>query len=201
MNTRLSKQQWQTLLDEQEQSGLSVVAFCRDHNLNAKSFYNQRSNMQKLYAVEKSCVGLNDEERYRMRQEKTKPLFDKLEKWLQKSLANTPPKTALGRALHYLDKQWPRLIGYLDDDVYPTDNNRAENAVRPFVIGRKNWLFANSQAGARASANLYSLIETAKANDLEPYAYLKHVFTELPKAETVEDIEALLPWHVKGVVG
>lgn len=159
------------------------------------------SFIQKLYAVEKSCADASDQERHRMRQEKAKPLFDKLEKWLQKSLANTPPKTALGRALRYLSKQWPRLIGYLDNGAYPIDNNRAENAVRPFVIGRKNWLFANSQAGARASANLYSLIETAKANGLEPYAYLKQVFTELPKAETVDDVEALLPWHVKGVVG
>ena len=72
--------------------------------------------------------------------------------------------------------------------------------MRPFVIGRKNWLFANSQAGARASANLYSLIETAKANDLEPYTYLKQVFTQLPQAESVDAIEALLPWNVKGVV-
>ena len=159
------------------------------------------SFMQKLYAVEKSCADASDQERYRIRQEKAKPLFDKLEKWRQKSLANTPPKTALGRALYYLDKQWPRLIGYLDDGTYPIDNNWAENAVRPFVIGRKNWLFANSQAGARASANLYSLIETAKANGLEPYAYLKQVFTELPRAETVGDVEALLPWYVKGVVG
>ena len=73
--------------------------------------------------------------------------------------------------------------------------------MRPFVIDRKNWLFTNSQAGARASANLYSLIETAKANDLEPYTYLKQVFTQLPQAESVDAIEALLPWNVKGVVG
>ena len=78
---------------------------------------------------------------------------------------------------------------------WPMDNNRAENTIRPFVIGRKNWLFANSQAGARASANLYSLIETAKANGLEPYAYLKKLFTLLPQAENLKDIDALLPWE------
>ena len=155
------------------------------------------SFIQKIYAVERSCVDASAQERHRLRQEKAKPLFDKLEQWLQKSLANTPPKTALGRALGYLNNQWPRLIGYLDDGARPIDNNRAENAVRPFVIGRKNWLFANSQAGARASANLYSLIETAKANDLEPYTYLKQVFTQLPQAESVDAIEALLPWNVK----
>ncbi len=159
------------------------------------------SLIKKIYAVEKSCADVSDQERYRIRQEKSKPLFDKLDQWLKKSLANTPPKTAIGRALNYLSNQWPRLIGYLEDGARPIDNNRAENAVRPFVIGRKNWLFSNSQAGARASANLYSLIETAKANDLEPYTYLKQVFTQLPQAESVDAIEALLPWRVKGVVG
>ena len=72
-----------------------------------------------------------------------------------------------------------------------------ENAIRPFVIGRRNWLFSDTVRGAQSSANLYSLIETAKANGLEPYAYLHHLFTELPKAQTLEQIEALLPSHVK----
>lgn len=159
------------------------------------------SLIQKIYAVEKICADMSAEERQRTRQEKAQPIFDKLEKWLQKSLANTPPKTALGRALSYLSNQWPRITAYLDDGARPIDNNRAENAVRPFVIGRKNWLFANSQAGARASANLYSLIETAKANGLEPYRYLKQVFTQLPQANSVDAIEALLPWSIEGVVG
>ena len=98
--------------------------------------------------------------------------------------------------MYYLDKQWPRLIGYLNDGRYPIDNNRAENAIRPFVIGRKNWLFSASQNGAKASANLYSLIETAKANQLEPYAYLKEIFTQLPNAKSIEDVDQLLPWLV-----
>ena len=75
-------------------------------------------------------------------------------------------------------------------------DNPAENAIRPFVIGRKNWLFSASQRGAHASANLYSLIETAKANQLEPYAYLKKVFTDLPNAKSLNDVEALLPWQL-----
>ena len=95
----------------------------------------------------------------------------------------------------YLDKQWPRLIRYLDDGRLEADNNRAENAIRPFVMGRKAWLFSDTPAGADASARLYSLIETAKANRVEPYAYLRHVFTELPKATTLAEIEALLPWN------
>ena len=77
------------------------------------------------------------------------------------------------------------------------DNNPVENAIRPFAIGRKNWMFSQSQAGAKASAMLYSLIETAKANDLEPYAYLRTLFTRLPGCATVEAFEGLLPWNVE----
>ena len=78
---------------------------------------------------------------------------------------------------------------------YKVDTNLIENAIRPFVIGRKAWLFSDTPAGAEASARLYSLIETAKANRCEPYAYLCHVFTELPKAKTLAEVEALLPWN------
>jgi transposase len=135
-----------------------------------------------------------------MRQSQSKLIIDKLQRWLEKSVVNTPPQSATGKALEYLRNQWPHLIRYLDDANYPIDNNAAENAIRPFVIGRKNWLFSASQSGAKASANLYSLIETAKANGLEPQAYLKTVFTDLPNAQTLEHVEALLPWNVKGVV-
>ena len=76
------------------------------------------------------------------------------------------------------------------------DNNLCENAIRPFALGRKNWMFSDTPAGAEASARLYSLVETAKANGLEPYAYLRRVFTDLPQATTLEDIEALLPWNI-----
>ena len=95
-----------------------------------------------------------------------------------------------------MHNQWHRLVGYLDDGNYPIDNNPAERAIRPFTIGRKNWMFSKSQAGATASANLYSLIETAKANKLNAYDYLKLIFKELPNARGIEDIEALLPWNV-----
>ena len=106
------------------------------------------------------------------------------------------PTTALGKALVYLNNQWDRLVGYLENGNYPIDNNPAERAIRPFTIGRKNWLFSKSQAGAKASANLYSLIETAKANDLNVYEYFRFIFKELPNVQSVEDVEALLPWNV-----
>ena len=126
------------------------------------------------------------------------PVVDQLQAWLTKTLPRVAPKTKLGAALHYLQAQWATLIRYLDDGHYPIDNNAIENAIRPFAMGRKNWLFSKSTAGARASANLYSLIETAKGHRIEPYAYLRHVFKALPLAETVDDIDALLPSAVKG---
>ncbi|QEW05358.1 IS66 family transposase [Nitrincola iocasae] len=150
--------------------------------------------IQKLYALEKAMKDQPPDERYRRRQDDAKPVIDKLHAWLEKSLPQVPPQTAIGKALYYLHSQWDRLIRYLDDGAYPIDNNRAENAIRPFTVGRKNWLFANSQAGAKASANLYSLIESAKANGLNPYEYLKVVFRELPNAQSVDAIEKLLPW-------
>ena len=86
---------------------------------------------------------------------------------------------------------------YLDDGRVEISNVLCENAIRPFVIGRKNWLFSDTPAGAHASAKLYSLIETAKAGGIEPYAYLRHIFEKLPQATTRADIEALLPWNIQ----
>jgi transposase len=123
-------------------------------------------------------------------------LIDRIQTHLLTHLHATAPQSPLGKALQYLHSQWPKLIRFLDNGSYPLDNNLAENAIRPFVIGRKNWLFSDSVHGAKASANLYSLIETAKANGLEPYHYLAHMFRELPKATTLDDIDALLPWKV-----
>ena len=92
--------------------------------------------------------------------------------------------------------QWPKLIRYVDNGAWPIDNNLCENAIRPFVIGRRNWLFSDTVAGANASANLYSLIETCKANGVEPYRYLVELFRRLPAAATADDYEALLPWQL-----
>ena len=115
---------------------------------------------------------------------------------LDGSLDSVPPQSLTGKALAYLDHQWDRLIRYTDDGRLRIDNNLVENSIRPFVVGRKAWLFSDTVRGAQSSANLYSLVETAKANGIEPYAYLRHVFTEIPKATTLEDIEALLPHRI-----
>jgi transposase len=155
--------------------------------------------IQKIYRIEREARdhGLDCHARKQLRDEKARPLWHELRRWLDRSIGQVPPQTLTGKALGYLDKQWPRLIRYIDDGRVEVDNNLAENAIRPFVMGRKAWLFCDTPAGADASARLYSLIETAKANGLEPYAYLRHVFTELPKATTQAEIEALLPWNVE----
>ena len=152
--------------------------------------------IQKLYRVEKQARKLDPEDRHARRQQQARPVLDELRAWLNESLPQVPPTSATGKALNYLHNEWSKLVRYLDDGRLEIDNNGAENAIRPFVVGRKNWLFSASVKGVKASANLYSLIETAKANSLEPYAYLRYLFTELPKAETVEAIEALLPGNL-----
>ncbi|GGE91624.1 hypothetical protein GCM10008020_40800 [Massilia psychrophila] len=103
------------------------------------------------------------------------------------------PKSALGTALSYLRDYWPRLTRYTERGDLPIDNNRAENAIRPFIVGRKAWLFSDTVAGANASAVIYSVLETAKANGVEPYTWLRRVLRDLPAAKTVDQVESLLP--------
>ena len=156
------------------------------------------SYIKKLYRLEKTARNKNysPEQVYRMRQEEAKPILDDFEKWLSKKRLQTPPKGLLGKAIAYTLNQWHRLVGYIEDGHLTIDNNMAENSIRPFVVGRKNWLFSGTPEGADASALLYSLIETAKANKLEPYAYLRYIFERLPLASSLEDYEALLPWSI-----
>jgi transposase len=93
--------------------------------------------------------------------------------------------------------QWSELLPFLDHPQIPLDTNRVENAIRPFLIGRRNWLFSDTVAGANASARMSSLVESAKANGIEPHAYLSRLFAELPKATSADHFEALLPWNVR----
>jgi transposase len=153
--------------------------------------------IQQLYKIEKAVREVTPDQRYVYRQQHAPAIMTNLREYLDKALPTVPPKSATGKALAYLNNEWDKLIRYLDDGRLEIDNNLAENAIRPFVVGRKNWLFSQSVKGVNASANLYSLIETAKTNGLEPYHYLRYVFTELPKATTVDDIERLLPFHIK----
>ena len=151
--------------------------------------------IRRLYAIEKNAGErkVSYQELYEERQKYAKPILDELKEWLDEISPKTPPKGLLGMAVSYTLKQWDRLIRYLEDGRLRPDNNLAENAIRPFVVGRKNWLFSGHPNGAKASAALYSLIETAKANDLEPYAYLRYLFDKLPLANSEDDYRALLP--------
>lgn len=153
-----------------------------------------------LYGVEHEAKAMTVEQRYQHRQQKSLAVLQQLRDWLNTNRNQVLPKGLTGKAIAYLERNWDKLSVYTEDGCLPIDNNACENAIRPFVIGRKNWLFSATPKGADASAALYSLIETAKANGLEPWAYLQQVFSRLPAAETAADVDALLPWNVKGCV-
>jgi transposase len=153
------------------------------------------NHIQKLYRIESKIKDLSAPEKYRIRQQEALPLLIEFKDWLDKSTHQVPDKTALGMAITYALNQWPKLIRYIDDGKLSIDNNRAERAIKPFVIGRKNWLFSNTKNGAKASATLYSIIETAKANGLVPYDYLNYLLTEIPNLQLGTNIDHLLPWE------
>jgi transposase len=153
------------------------------------------NEIQKIYAIERHIREKPPDERQQIREARAGPILDKMRDWLDQSLDQVAPKTTLGKALKYLDSEWPRLIRYVGDGRLPIDNNACENAIRPFVVGRKNWLFSDSQAGAESSAAIYSLIETAKRAGHEPWHYLTHVLTELPTTEP-DDLHTLLPYNI-----
>lgn len=153
-----------------------------------------------LYAVESRAKDASPEQRQQLRQTHSREILVKIETLLLQHLHGVMPNSLLGKALHYLSAQWPKLIRFVENGRWPIDNNACENAIRPFVIGRRNWLFSDTVGGARASANLYSLIETCKANDIDPYPYFIAVFRQLPTAKTVGDFEALLPWQLSAPV-
>ena len=135
----------------------------------------------RLFKLEQAFAELTPEERYEKRLEQEKPVLDALLSWANEMQAKTALKSALGRAIHYLLEQWPYLTRYLEDGRLELSNNRAERSIKPFVMGRKNWLFANTPGGAQASAVIYSLIETAKENALDPYRYLLWVLQNAPQ--------------------
>jgi transposase len=151
-----------------------------------------------LYKVEADArdAQLDVQALQQRRQMHSQPVLEQIEALALQHLHGVLPGSLLGKALHYLTSQWRKLVRYIEDGRYPIDNNACENAIRPFCVGRRNWLFADTVAGAKASANLYSLLQTCLANGIDGYQYLKVLLVELPKARTVEDYEALLPWRI-----
>ena len=149
----------------------------------------------KLYRIERDHKDASDEARLLARQQRSVPALVTLHEWMKNTLPVVMSHSALGSALSYMNKYWSRLTRYTERGDLPIDNNRCENAIRPFVVGRKGWLFSDTPAGAHSSAVIYSLVQTAKANGVEPYAWLRRVMRDLPAAKTVDDVEALLPWN------
>jgi transposase len=152
--------------------------------------------MAKLYAAEARSAQWDGSRRQRLRKRYSIRVLDLIEKLLVEHHDTVVPGSLLGKALHYLRGQWSKLIRYVKNADWPISNNLCENAIRPFVVGRRGWLFSDTVDGANASANLYSLVETCKANRIEPYSYLTWLFRQLPLAKTVDDYDALLPWNM-----
>lgn len=150
--------------------------------------------IEQLYQIERGQKDATPEARLAARQDKARPVLDRFKAWLDRQ--SIAPQSLLGKAIHYALAEWPRLIVYIEDGRIHIDNNLVENAIRPFAVGRKSWLFSATQDGATASANLYSLVASARANGHNEYAYLKYVFTHLPAAKSDDQIAALLPWNL-----
>lgn len=150
----------------------------------------------KLFTIEQELKDVTPEERYRLRRERSLPVLEAFLAWLKFQAPRVLPKSAFGQAISYCLNQWDKLNGFLLDGRLELDNNRSERSIKPFVIGRKNWLFSATPRGARASAVIYSVIESAKENGLNPYAYLKYLFEQLPNVDLeVEGVlDSLLPW-------
>jgi hypothetical protein len=150
----------------------------------------------KLYAAESRAHEMTALRRAVMRRRYSRVVLEKIKALLDQHLKTTLPSGKLGQALGYLSNQWPKLCRYVENGVWPICNNACENSIRPLVLGRKNWLFSDTVAGAKASANLYSLIETCRANDIDAYQYLIDLFKALPYATNADGYEALLPWKL-----
>jgi transposase len=160
------------------------------------------SQISKIYLIERELRtklehgDISREDFVLMRKQRTEPLLESLHQWLFKKRDHVLPSSLLGKAVGYTLGQWDKLVCYLEQWFLTPDTNRVENIIRPFCVGRRNWLFNGSPTGAHASAALYSLIGTAKANGIEPYRYLRHLFEQIPLAKKPEDLEKLLPYRI-----
>lgn len=190
---------------------IHVGCFAHDRRyfINAKKLNKKNKSIdvalnyiKKIYRIEKELRNnlntgiISKEEFVSSRKKATIPIFDDFHKWLVKKQLEVVPQSKFGEAINYTLNEWNKLIKYVEDASMTPDNNYCENKIRPFVIGRKNWLFNVTPLGAHASACLYSLVETAKANGLEPYRYLRYIFTKIPLVKSQDDLEKLLPYNL-----
>lgn len=186
-------------------SGLIVEAACWAHA--RRKFYDlwvaQRSPLAaeaiprigELYDLERELRGCSPQQRPEERERRAKPRCEELHAWLTQTLATISAKSELAAAIHYALARWQALTRYCGDGRIEIDNNTAERALRGAVLGRKNYLFAGSDAGGERAAAIYSLIGTALLNGIDPYAYLSHVLARIGE-HPINRIDALLPWHV-----
>ena len=150
----------------------------------------------RLYAIERKLKDATPEERYEARQTHSRPILEEFLAWLLAQKDQVLPKSSLGEAITYSLNQWNKLTAYVQDGRLEIDNNRSERSIKPFVMGRKAWLFANTPKGAQSSATIYSIVETAKENGLNPFAYCEYVLEQLPRVDMTdpEVLDAYLPW-------
>jgi transposase len=155
-------------------------------------------HIRKLYILEDELrnQNLDNETFLEERKARAGPILEKFKAWLLRRAGEVSPSSLLGKALGYALNQWDKMTAYLDSPYLTPDNNACENAIRPFVLGRKNWLFSQSPEGAESSCGMYTLIETAKQNSLIPFNYLMALFEKAPLASSQEDWEKLLPWNI-----
>ena len=167
------------------------------HQLNASPIAGQAvALIAKLYEIEREAKDLAPEDRLLMRQQRSKPVAGALHAWLTAQRQQLAKADATAKAIDYSLSNWPALTTFLEDGGVPIDNNAAENAIRPLAVGRKNWLFVGSQLAGERAAVLMTLIESAKLNGHDPWAYLKDVFERLPTLKN-RDLAQLLPHHWK----
>ena len=167
-----------------------------EKDLSTSAAYIGKKYCDKLFSIEADIKNLTSENRYNERLKRSRPVMDEFFLWLN---AESYSKGLHGNAVNYTLKQWKYLERYLIDGRLEISNNRAERSIKPFVIGRKNWLFSNTPKGAKASAIIYSIVETAKENGLNPYDYLTYIFKQAPNLDlhNSEHLNALMPQYFK----
>ncbi len=153
------------------------------------------TTIQALYAIEAEVRGSSAEQRWRARQAHAMPILKAHKDWLTNTLAQSGKKSALGQSIHYSLVRWEALARYAEDGRIEMDNNIVEREIRPIALGKKNWMFAGSDAGGERTAAMYSLLNTAKLNGLNPEAYLRHVLERIADTK-ITQLESLLPWNV-----
>ena len=215
-------QYWLDVIRQCRASGLTNQIWCEQHDISLKSYYYWLSKIRKLalpkdihnseaskpaeailrlnqlFNIESELEALPPDQKKKERLIREKPLLEAFWSWAEKSAIGELPKSKLSKAFHYALNNREGFWNYLEDGNCSISNSLAENCIRPFVIGRKNWLFSGSPKGAEASAGIYTLVETAKANGLAPMKYIKYILSDMPGSAFLEHPEYLddyLPWN------